>query len=533
MIQLFKKIYLNKTVFLVLIAELTSLFPLSVLMCAMSGQLTVFYGFIYGACLILIVSLFSAYRRHDLILMNGLISAVMIMEILRYAYVIGAYIQMGTEAIVASGFMRCLELALKCFAFFIEVFIAYNHYTLNTKHGNNQTKIIVNQFSLLVLGFVFSGIIVVNWFANTDPWVLLSNSLLYLCDILLYGAISCCELVLSVDRIDNTVTRGNPKDVKAALWYLTMFFCGAYGLIIACLLKGLPGILIAGDCVITAVCAGGLIYYLHREKDVVKPIVHVGRIVAFLISLGAIVAMIGFHVQTLSQFHKELQADAVGDISTLDMKAVEEAENCYVFKTGDLYILFPQYRKVDFVFENRPSMKENSNLTYFATSTFFNSFEAGFHHENVVGDHAHDGVYYKGASEKGLSAFTFYNNEAHFVLDDPDVAIKSAAENGGSGFEQFMSIYDGKDQKIKVGKLRCYRLLAELNGRVCLVESSVPIHYEDFIQSVLDIGVQKALYLDMGAKSSHSQYRNNKGNAVNLFAAKPGAFIHSWVVFEK
>lgn len=132
-----------------------------------------------------------------------------------------------------------------------------------------------------------------------------------------------------------------------------------------------------------------------------------------------------------------------------------------------------------------------------------------------------------------MSAFTFYNNEAHFVLDNPDAAVKSAAENGGSGFEQFMAVYDGKDQKIKVGKLRCYRVLAELNGRVCMIESTVPVYYEDFIRSLLDIGVEKAVYLDMGAKSSYSQYRDNEGKAINLFGPLPGAYIHSWVVFRR
>lgn len=533
MIQFFKKIYLNKTIFLVLIAELLSLFPLCALMCAMSKQMNVFYGFIYGASLVLIVSLFLAYRRHDLILLNGLVSAIMIIEILRYAFVIGAYIQMGTEAIVSKGFMSCLELALKCFAFLIEIFIAYNHYTLNTKHGNNQTKIVVNQFSLLILGVVFLGIIVVNWFAHTDPWMLLSNSLLYFCDILLYAAVACCELVLSVDRIDNTMNRGNPNDIKGALWYLITIFCGAYGLIIAYLVKGLPEIFVFGDFAITAVCIVGLIYYLHRKKTVVEPIIRFGRIIVFLISLGTIVCLIGFYVQTVGQFHKEIQTDAVGDISTLDMKAVEKAENSYVFQTENLYVIFPQYRKVNFEFGDRPSMNKDSNLTYFATSAFFRNAEIEFRHENIVGDHAHDGSYYKGALEEGLSAFTFYNNEAHFVLNDADDAVKLAADNGGSGFEQFMAIYDGKDEKIQAGKFRCYRLLAELNGRLCMIESITPIDYEVFIQSALDLGVKNALFLDMGAKCSHSQYRNNKGKAINLFSAKPGSFVHSWIVFEK
>ena len=533
MIQFFKKLYLNKIVFLVLIAELASLFPLSVLMCVMSEQMTVFYGFIYAASIVLIVSMFLSYRRRDLILMNGIVSAIMIIEILRYAFVIGTYIQMGTEDIISNGFMYCIELALKCFAFFVEIFIAYNHYTLNTKHENNQTKIIVNQFSLLVLGFVFLGIIAVNWFAHTNPWLLLSNSLLYLCDVLIYGGIACCELVLSTSRNDNKMNRGNPKDIKGALWYLIMLFCGSYGLIIAYLIKGLPGILVLGDFVITVVCTGGLIYCLHRKNDIAKPIVRFGRVVAFLISLGAVACLIGFFIQTTAQFHKEIPADAVGDISALDMKAVENAENCYVFQTDKLYIIFPKYRKVDFVFGNCPSMKNDSNLTYFATATFFKRFEFDFYHENIVGDHAHDGVYHKGASEEGLSAFTFYNNEGHFVLDNPDAAIKSAAENGGSGFEQFMSVYDGKDQKIKVSKLRCYRVLSEFCGRVCMIESRVPIYYEDFVRLLQNIGVKNAIYLDMGAKSSYSQYRNNEGKAVNLFGLVPGAFIHAWVVFEK
>ena len=495
--------------------------------------MNVFYGFIYGASFILIVSLFLAYRRHDLLLMNGLISAIMIIEILRYAFVIGEYIEAGTEAIVASGFMHCLELALKCFAFAIEIFIVYNHYTLNTKHGNNQTKIVVNQFSLLVLALVFLLIIIVNWFNRTDPWVLLSNSLIYICDILLYAAIACCELVLSVERIDNTMNRGNPNDIKGALWYLIMLFCGAYGIIIAYLIKGLPEIFVLGDFIITVICIIGLIYYLHRKKTVVKPAFRVIRVISFIISIGAIICLIGFFLQTSAQFHKEIHVDASGDISTLDMEEVKEAENSYVFKTDNLYIIFPQYKKVDFAYKDLPSMKENSNLTYFASAAFFRNYDLDFRHESLVGDHAKNGEYFKGAPEVGLSAFTFYNNEPHFVLENPDDAIKLAAEKGGSGFEQFMSVYDYKDQNIQAEKFRNYRVLSKINDRVCMIESVNPTYYEEFIQSLLDIGVKDALYLDMGAKSSYSQYRDNNGNSVNLFGPLPGLFIHSWVVFEK
>lgn len=64
------------------------------------------------------------------------------------------------------------------------------------------------------------------------------------------------------------MNRGDPSDIKGALWYLVMLFCGAYELIFAYLIKGLPNILVYGDLAITAVCAVGLIYCLHRKKDV-------------------------------------------------------------------------------------------------------------------------------------------------------------------------------------------------------------------------------------------------------------------------
>ena len=81
-------------------------------------------------------------------------------------------------------------------------------------------------------------------------------------------------------------------------------------------------------------------------------------------------------------------------------------------------------------------------------------------------------------------------------------------------------------------KSRCYRVLTELNGRVCIMESSAPISYDDFIQSVLDTGVRKALYLDMGAESSYSQYRNNQNRVVNLFG-RFGIYFSGWIAFYK
>ena len=254
-----------------------------------------------------------------------------------------------------------------------------------------------------------------------------------------------------------------------------------------------------------------------------------------------------FYLTIDCQSHKVLKPDADGDISKLDMDSVENAENCYVFKYENLYIIFPRYRKIKYVFQKCPSMKEE-NLTFFSTATFckklsfayyilsalFGKVPPRFHYVSVVGYHTQGGVAYEGSDcgEDSTSAFTFYDGEANFVLENPGDAIKLAAEKGGDGFESMMAIWDGKSLGILEEKSRCYRVLAELNGRVCIIENSILMSYDDFIQSVLDTGAQKALYLDMGAKSSYSQYRNNQNRVINLFS-RFGIYFSGWIAFYK
>lgn len=213
------------------------------------------------------------------------------------------------------------------------------------------------------------------------------------------------------------------------------------------------------------------------------------------------------------------------------MDAVACAENCYVYETDTCYLLFPQYRKIEFVFENRPS-KSDSGITLVSSSAFCQNIELGFRHMNIVGDHAKDGVWYEGNDEKGLNAFIFYDGEAHFVRKDPDAAIKLTADNGGDGFEQFLSIYEGEFVICRNKDLRCYRLLAELNGRICIIDTKYPMAYDDFVHTAMSFGVENALFLDMGSKVNYSWYRKNNGDTQNLFPL-PIPLAHSWIVFRK
>ena len=321
------------------------------------------------------------------------------------------------------------------------------------------------------------------------------------------------------------------RNEKLVIMYLIGLLLCIFCMTMLLLIQGFSKVVYLAIGMLTVTQVSGLIWYLHEDRTPKNKLLCTLLKLNRITSLVTVFAAIYLYLTMAAQFHAVLKPDAEGDIATLDMEAVEEAENCYVFQTDDLYVLFPRYREIRFAFDDCPDMKD-PDLTLFVTSAFFHTYELKGRHENVVGAHASGGVMYEGAAEKGLSAFTFYDGEAHFTFEDPDEAIRTAAEHGGEGFEQFMAVWDGNKTRDILSKRRCYRVMAELNGRVCVIESRAVMGYADFIRAVQALGVQKALYLDMGAHSSYSQYRDNSGKIINLFG-KRGEFVHSWVAFYK
>lgn len=321
------------------------------------------------------------------------------------------------------------------------------------------------------------------------------------------------------------------RNEKLVIMYLFGLLLCIFCMTMLLLIQGFSRIIYLAIWLLTAVEAANLLWYLHEEKVPDNKLFRLFLKLNYLSFPATILASVYLFLTMAAQFHTVLVPDASGDISLLDMEAVESAENCYVFQTDELYIIFPQYNDIRFVYSDCPSMKD-PNLTMFATSAFFHTYELKSRHENVVGAHVSDGVYYDGAAEKNLSAFTFYDGEAHFTLENADDEIRAAAEQGGEGFEQFMAIWNGEKTRDILSKRRCYRVMAELNGRICIIDSTKIMSYADFIRAVQNAGVKTAIYLDMGAHSSHSKYRSDSGKIVNLFG-KRGEFVHCWVGFYK
>ena len=279
----------------------------------------------------------------------------------------------------------------------------------------------------------------------------------------------------------------------------------------------------------------GLVFYIHRREDDVKtPALSAVKIFLLLNSLCVFV-MIGFSLFIVTtQYHNALKTDGrFTSVEAVDKQLEESGKDVLLLETDSLYIFFPKYNDIDFVTEKMPSTEDDSILLS-VTAAFQSHHQLGFSHDNIVGMHASNGELWEGRPAEGVGAFTFVNGDARiWDIDQSDEAVKAAAAGGGSGFQQFIILLNGKrDYHNEIDEFRCYRALALVNGRVCIIDSRTQVHYDEFVEALQDAGIRDALYLDMGSGWNHSWYRGENNKCVEIIG-KPWPFSHSWLEFRR
>ena len=75
-----------------------------------------------------------------------------------------------------------------------------------------------------------------------------------------------------------------------------------------------------------------------------------------------------------------------------------------------------------------------------------------------------------------------------------------------------------------------FRALCEVNGKLCVIDSKIPLLFGTFKRLCQSYGAREALYLDMGTGWNHSWYRDENGIAVDVFP-KTHEYCTNWIVF--
>ena len=279
---------------------------------------------------------------------------------------------------------------------------------------------------------------------------------------------------------------------------------------------------------------GGLVFQMHVDDKKQKKLSLLPVRIILWINSVSVFLMLGLSLFTLtSQYHNHLEPDkTIHSVEDLKQVMEESEEGVYLLETDELYIYYADYNNISFVAGKRPS-KEDESLIMCVAAAFQGSYEPGFSHDNIVGWHASGGQLERGKPEKNLGAFTYVDGEARiFNIEDSETAIKEAAERGGCGFQQFVVLYNGERGTHTSDEFRCYRVLAVINGKACIIDTKTQMHYDEFVMTLEDFGIQNALYCDMGSGWNYSWYRKANGKTVDIIGT-PWLFSHNWLVFEK
>ncbi len=317
----------------------------------------------------------------------------------------------------------------------------------------------------------------------------------------------------------------------SGIWLISMTLLSLFAYTVFFVAQMWLNILHAAYLTLAILQIGTLIVYLWGpEKLTNKPLKFLYRL-SYASSFFVIPAFAFIFMGLVSQYHAPIP-DSI-DAAAMPAAEILPSEQTVVYNTGKVYVIFPEYAEVELVCGQRPSQSDAS-ITWCSGAAFQHTVSLGFSQEDIEGDHAVRGTLYESPYNKdNYAAFVFADGQFAFEFDHPSEAIRKAAEAGGSGFMQFGLIRDGKTvMNINRPRVRCYRTLAELNGHVCIIDSVHMILFDDFMEELHRLGVQNALYMDMGAGWNHSWYRAASGRAVTLFAL-PVPWSHNWIVFKK
>ncbi len=103
----------------------------------------------------------------------------------------------------------------------------------------------------------------------------------------------------------------------------------------------------------------------------------------------------------------------------------------------------------------------------------------------------------RGLSKRGYCAII--GDEVRVGVADNSPLFEQATEQNGYFFRQYPLVDNGKLVENEPKNKSIRRALAEIEGKIAVVESQSPESFHDFAQALVDLGAQHAIYLVGGA----------------------------------
>lgn len=187
------------------------------------------------------------------------------------------------------------------------------------------------------------------------------------------------------------------------------------------------------------------------------------------------------------------------------------------------------------------------NVLLCAAAAFTGQCLDHFEHSNILGPHISGGKLYEGYIEN-KGEIPFAERYALFVWEGKDLngkmlgkkicgfpcedVLDSAVAHGGMAFTQHWVIQNGEIYAHKIqplDRVEHFRSICEKDNRFYVIANREVMAYKDYLQALLEAGVENALYMDMGAGWNYSYYRDKEGQ-VHILHPKGHDYPTNWIV---
>ena len=292
------RFYLNKKTFLIAIITTMILEPVGMIMEIKMNDLIPFEIIAYFILFLLLIGLFITHHKKDYILLNGIVSGILIYEFVSAVYFLSVYIDM-LEYFRNLGFFGCFCLSFMFMFVTVIFFITYNHFTLNRNRAVSRTKIILNQFLLIIVFWEPIITIVMSSMLGLTVFEMVTYIIVYASDAFLLLVVACCELELAMNRSDETrLEELVPSDIRSTLWYAVSFLFALFSCSMIILLSNAKALILALSIIDVLISIGFLIYYLNKRKESSSKF-RIFLYVGFITTIGLMVFFIGHFVWTI------------------------------------------------------------------------------------------------------------------------------------------------------------------------------------------------------------------------------------------
>lgn len=219
-------------------------------------------------------------------------------------------------------------------------------------------------------------------------------------------------------------------------------------------------------------------------------------------------------------------------------RAGEETGNAYFVRVdtvGELMVYRPAYRHVDLACGVMPSAGD-SDVIFCAEAAFTGRLLDEFEHTNILGPHVSGGIRYSGYDyDQNYGLFAATDSAWQITALPNEALIDSVAAQGGMAFTQYWVIREGEIHMPQIQKAEIkhiYRVIADMDGELVIVESREAMPYGDFTERLHELPIRNALYMDMGAGWNHSFYRD-ENDSLHIIHPHTHDYCTNWITFYK